>query len=582
MATQQRMPIDEAAAAEARRLSDDPNVACVGFGLKIVKGKPTFEVVLQYHVRTKFATEDEIKRCGSRPIPGDAQGYRTDVVPWTVHRRTACPPSHPPTGDRGSRVEDPLVGGTSTTVLGDFHSFPTGYGTLGAICFDASTGESMALSNAHVYGDDIGNDAVQPWLSVGSYVGGTFQWLLCGGPLSHLFFWTAPTPLTDILTGAAAAAWVAAAASDAEDPNRWGQRTTPPPPAGATTGRERVRLEAGVPHLPFPGRRWAAKARWDYSRETTAGPIDGSITEERPNDHALVGKRVFTDRDAYTGGDTVRICAEIWTPAGKRTPERFVVAHSFPVRDPARRTRRVLLPGALCARVDASLEPNRKPACRQGFNPQVPGVATVNFPLLAPPFVLIGQGSTVLLDASAPGNPSGRTALRIPDSPLPITCPPSTHVELTVFHHNRPIRATAISANGDTAAQVDSTGATGVVQTLRLIGPEITRVVVEGGGGEGYIAEICVDKRRLNPEPWKGVSSYYSGTFTLPLDEPDGRWAVVVVTQTIDDTPTGGDPIRAAGSLGGIVDSANVVETGECSCEVLFDHTFDVRAIVIT
>ncbi len=335
MAAPKRLPIEEVAAAESRRLASDPNVACVGFGLKFVRGKPTFEVAIQYHVRAKLASDDAIRQCGSQPIPKNVEGYKTDVLPWVIVRRTACPSSNSPTGDRGSRTEDPLVGGTSTTVLGDFHSFPTGYGTLSGICFDSSTGEAMALSNAHVYGDDIGNDAVQPWLAGGAYAGGAFLWLICGGPLSHLFFWTAPSPLTGILTGLAAGAWIAGIASDAEDPSRWGQRTGPVPAPGTKTTRERIRLEASVPHIPFPGRSWSAKTKWDYTRVTTAGSTNATITENRPNEHVLVGKRVFTDRDVYQGGDTVRICAEFWTPAGNKSPERFVVAHSFPVKDPA-------------------------------------------------------------------------------------------------------------------------------------------------------------------------------------------------------------------------------------------------------
>ena len=69
--------------------------------------------------------------------------------------------------------------------------------------------------------------------------------------------------------------------------------------------------------------------------------------------------------------------------------------------------------------------------------------------------------------------------------------------------------------------------------------------------------------------------------FRLPLNEPDGKWAVVVVSQSLDNTPTNGDPITAARKLGGIVDSANVSETGECACEILFDATFDVATVVV-
>jgi hypothetical protein len=62
------------------------------------------------------------------------------------------------------------------------------------------------------------------------------------------------------------------------------------------------------------------------------------------------------------------------------------------------------------------------------------------------------------------------------------------------------------------------------------------------------------------------------------MQEPAGKWAVVVISQSMDLSPTGGDPIAAARRLGGIVNSANIQEEEECVCTMLFDHTFDVRS----
>ncbi|HST17341.1 MAG TPA: hypothetical protein VLK36_06705 [Gaiellaceae bacterium] len=577
-----RPPLDVVAAAEGRRLASDPNIVAVGFGLKFVGGKPTMDVALHYHVREKLPNEDAISQRGSEPVPPQVEGYPTDVVVLTIDRASACPDSPTPTGDRGSRREDPLVGGTSTAILGGFSNILFHYGTLGGICFDAGDGASMAISNAHVWGSDLGTDAIQPFPPVGDYVGGAIEWLACGGPLSHLFTWTAPSPLTDILTGAAAACWVAAAASDAEDPNRWGQRTGAVPGAGLETVRERIDLSAALPRLPFPGRHWSSKATWGYLRETSDGESTPAITttEARRNEHVLVGKRVFTASDVYSGGDTVGICAELWTPAGEHDPERFVVAHSFPIKEPERSTRRVLQPGVGCARLDRALDKGREPICVHGFPHQVAGVAGVNFPLIAAPFVLIGGDSSVLLDPG-PANPAGVTALRLPSRDFAFACPPSTHVEVSLFHRGVAVQARAISANGSTVDQAATPADPDVVHELHLTGPEIIRVELDGAAGESYLTEICVDKRMIDIEAWKGISAYYAGSFTLPLDEPDGKWAVVVVSQTLDNTPTDGDPIAAARKLGGIVDSANVSETGECACEILFDHTFDVTTVVV-
>lgn len=567
-------PLSEAAAAEAERCQGDPNIACVGFGLKKVKGRPTMEVALRYYVRQKLGTDEEIRAIGSAPVPAEVDGYATDVLTWTAGRAAACPGSERPTGGRDGRKEDPLVGGTSTTVLSDFFSFPTGYGTLGGVCFDASSGDAMVLSNAHVYGDDTGNDAIQPWLPGQAYLEATLEYLACG-PLAHLFTWTAPSPLTTILTTAAAAAWIAAAASDAEDPSRWGQRTGPMPPAGGLTEHERILLKAEVPRMAFPGRAWKTMTGWDYQRVTTGGTLSASTSEERSNEHVLAGKRVFTDRELYRGGDTVRICAQLFTPTANAPVERFVVAHCFPLADPDRIVRRVLVPDlAFCSRMDHQGEP----VCVTGFTPQLPGSPRMTFRIKEPPFILFSEApETELLDAAAADNPSGANALRLLRSAaVKIACPPSTHVELRVFCHKGSIRARAFSANGLEAATVQTTGPAGAVETLVLSGLEIVRIELRARGGEGYLAGICVDKRTIYPLDSAALSRFYTGTFKLNRTEPPGKWGVMVVSQSLDDTHTGADPVNAARKLGGIVDSANIVETGECACTILFDATFDV------
>lgn len=563
-----RKTLAEVAAAESKRLANDPNFLSMGIGLKFVKGKPKLSTALQYYVRRK-ASRDEIEKLGTAMIPGEVGGYLTDVIQVEIFRTAACPPNNPPTGDRGSEIENPLVGGTSTTTLGSFHSFPTGYGTLGGICFDAVSGDAMALSNAHVYGDSLGAEGIQPWLPTDEYIGAAIAWLACGGPLSHLFFWTAPSAATAILDTAAAIAWMAVAASDAEDPSRWGQRTTAVPPAGALTERETVHLKAEVPHLPFPGRTWKAKTNWDYTRIATSGSTTGTIEAERPNEHTLIGKRVFSDRTTYRGGDRVRICAEIWTRAREKVQELFVVANCFPIADPSRITRRVLVRNNICERVDGALEKERKPVCIHGFTPQIPGVAQMLFPVVEAPFRLWSSAPSTVIQGTSLGIPANEA--------IHIAVSPSTHVELEVLHRGTRIRARAISANSDVVAEATSADLTGVTQKLRLAGPEIVRVDVEGGEGEGFLSSICIDKHRISIDPWKGMSTYYSGTLDLPLQEPAGTWAVVVISQSTDMSPTGGDPIAAARRLGGIVNSANIQEQGECTCTLLFDHTFEVR-----
>lgn len=564
----ERKTLAEVAAAESRRLINDPNLLSMGIGLKFVKGKPRLSAALQYYVREKASSHD-LKKLGTAMIPGEVGGYPTDVIQVEIFRTLACPPDNPPTGNRGSEIENPLVGGTSTTTLGSFHSFPTGYGTLGGICFDAVSGDAMALSNAHVYGDSLGAEGIQPWLPTNEYIGAAIAWLACGGPLTHLFFWTAPSAATTILDTAAAIAWLAASASDAEDPNRWGQRTTAVPPGGALTERETVRLDAEIPHLPFPGRTWKAKTNWEYTRIATSGSTTGTVDAERPNEHTLIGKRVFSDRPVYRGGDRVRICAEIWTPAREKVRELFVVANLFPIANPSRITRRVLVENDICKRLDDKLEKEQKPICIQGFTPQIQGVAQMLFPIVEAPFRLWSRTPSTVIDGTALGIPAGEA--------IYIAVPPCTNADLDVLHRGKRIHVRAISANGDVVAEATSTDQPGVVQKLRLTGPEIIRLDLEGGGGDGVLASICTDKHRISADPWKAMSTYYSGTFDLPLQEPAGKWAAVVISQSMDMSLTGGDPISAARRLGGIVNSANIQEQGECTCTLLFDHTFDVR-----
>ena len=149
--------------------------------------------------------------------------------------------------------------------------------------------------------------------------------------------------------------------------------------------------------------------------------------------------------------------------------------------------------------------------CVQGFPHQVPGVAAVNFPLIAAPFVMIGEDSSMLLDPG-PGNPSAVTALRLPQRVLAFACPPSTHVEVAVFHRGTPVRVAAISANGATVDQAVTPATPNVLHRLDLTGPEIIRVELDGGDGEAYLAENLVDKRMISVEKWKGLSTYYGGS----------------------------------------------------------------------
>ena len=563
---EKKMSIRDVVRAERERLKDDPNVIGFGFGPKRIKGEKVPGLSLIYIVRVKCDNAEEIEKVGSQPLPEEVAGYLTDVIEQRPASATGTP-----TGDRGSRIEDPLVGGTSTTVLSDWHSFPTGYGTLGGICFDSSSGDAMALSNAHVWGMDAGKDVIQPWMPTGEYLEAVVKLLMCGPVISYILDTTIPSPLTVALTVGAGAAWAAAAASDAEDPSRWGQRVGTVPPAGARTEVERVHLEAELPNRPFAGRPYSMKTTWMYDRETTSGTYSQNITQNLQNEHVLIGKSVWTERDTYHGGERVRICAEVVTDQADRPEDYFVVAHCFPKSEPERIVQRVLVPG-VCKRDKPEDEDEEEG--REGFHgfpsidePQMEAL----FPFEIGVFQFNSNRPTIFVRSE--DDPAGVTTLGIQYSEVRISFPPCSHVDVEVYHTFRPVTAKAYDVTGAVVATATTTRRQRVTQTLALDRHDIVQVVVSGGGGEGYIVGIYIDQEQDDQD---GNRFVYVGNLDLDLREPADKWGIALFVQTVNDVPVGTDPAVAARTIGGITASNNVADLSGCEVVMLLDHVFDV------
>src|SRR4051794_32523105 len=153
--------LGELAFAEGRRLAADPNIRAVGYGVKLRAGAPVASGSLVYFVRQKLDRPEEIAARGSWPIPTTLEGLSTDVVE-VGELRAATADRAPPVGARGALVAAPLIGGASTMALGSPLPGPAGYGTLGGLCFDNATNAALFLSNAHVWGQTIGAEIVQP------------------------------------------------------------------------------------------------------------------------------------------------------------------------------------------------------------------------------------------------------------------------------------------------------------------------------------------------------------------------------------------------------------------------------------
>ncbi|WP_082600414.1 DNA/RNA non-specific endonuclease [Nocardioides sp. Soil777] len=138
----------------------DPNITSIGIGHKVVDGRRTDVVCVQFTVAAKVPPE-QVDDLGSALIPQSVEVEST-VVPTDVLERAYAPsyavvPEAAPDARR-TRI-DPVVPGVS--VAGAAESA----GTIGCIVWDADTGAPHVLSNWHVLqgpGGAIGDEVLQP------------------------------------------------------------------------------------------------------------------------------------------------------------------------------------------------------------------------------------------------------------------------------------------------------------------------------------------------------------------------------------------------------------------------------------
>ena len=275
-----------------------PNVTGIGVAYKQTAGRTDFRrVVLTIFVERKYGSA-ELERQGLRAVPPRIREVETDVREHGPLR-----PSSSASGSRDDR-KDPLVGGITVGV----NTKPFWYGTLAAVVFDRSSGDSLALSNQHVLDGPPGTPVVQPspiGLDDSLEIG--FQLDVCN-PLHFFRLDTPNTTVGTVLAGAAAACITAAALSDEIDPTRRGQEATVPT-AGALTTSEFTKVSLKYPTLPIPGTHFTVDTEWKYTRSTTAGDLSHSVTEPKVNPHVLADKLLLTDQRHYKPGDVVRLFA---------------------------------------------------------------------------------------------------------------------------------------------------------------------------------------------------------------------------------------------------------------------------------
>jgi endonuclease G len=140
---------------------DDPNISSIGVGYKLVDGKPTEEIAVQFTVHEKLSQPEALAALGTSLIPEvitvDGVQVPTDVIErryepaFQVVAEAVAPA-------RKSRL-DPIVPGVSVGHLA------ARAGTIGCIVYDAGDGTPYILSNWHVLhtaAGALGDVIVQP------------------------------------------------------------------------------------------------------------------------------------------------------------------------------------------------------------------------------------------------------------------------------------------------------------------------------------------------------------------------------------------------------------------------------------
>lgn len=560
MIGEELMALAERVAAEWQ---NDPNVVGVGFGGKERGGVWVQGPALRFTVRRKLDNEEAIRAAGSRPIPAQIEGVPTDVA-VVVARPSGF------VGSRGTHIESPLKGGVSTSVLGSFLPFPTDGGTLGGVCIQNVKNKQMALSNAHVWGSDIGSDIVQPSKPIGKFISAGVELLACGPIISFLAEGELPSGLTAVLTAGAAAAWVAAAASDAKDPHRRGQEATVPAQPGERTQGEVVRFDAEPKDLPLPGTPFRAAVAWEYTRQTDQANYSFGVVETRVNEHVLVHKQIWTDLVRYQAGRVVQIMALLESDHTARADAFHVVAHLSPAKQPERRVSRVLHPASCGEQV---------PFLCVGFPSHEPNTPAY-FPIDQHNVRFKATHPGLFRDVWPLGSPDGHVELQFLADGLDIDVPPSSQAEAHVVSFSTdPIVLEAYDAHGSLLAKATLSGPQRVKQILRVQGNVITRLRLYGGNNEALLLLLCLRLLKpTNPQPIdrKNRLFCYRGQYHLDPTESPGPWNALLSAQTVNTVPPETPPAVAAATIGGLESSALATEAGACVIVLALDYLFDV------
>lgn len=572
-----------------QQYASDPNIQTVGWGLATRGGELKDGISIIFYVKDKLPSERSIRAAGSLPIPAEIEGFKTDVQLARMRPSQA--------GDRDEIKYDPLRGGVaSSNSEGHIYWF-NGYGTLGVLARDNVSGEAVALSNWHVWGDggDVGDKIIQPGHpTAGDHVEAIGKVAACGPLLTSLIEWEVPSPLTVGLYGGAAAAAIAAAASDYRDPTRRGQDNTSPDP-GERTQREVVDMAIEYPDLPLPGVAFQTKVKWMYQRETDQRVLSYQVEESSVNTQFLLGKLVVTDKAQYKPGEMVKLTAAIWDYQPRQCDGYHVVAHLIPHARPKTALRIVLHPTA-CPRTFPQQPPDQETVCLEFADfPVGQYPYTGKFAWLG--YLDTGQQPVRIVDWFEPA-----VALQISQKPLLLTHIPASRVTAKVAQFTSTL-VTLIASNaaGQILDQKTAPVEQEAIHELVLNGEGIVQVVVRGGGGEGLLISYCINPIRseeFSTTVSKSVAASvhtelpqlsttgsrlrsrrccFTGSIQLPPDEVPGKWDVHLTVQNINTVPEGTPADQAATIIGGhLLSSHTSAQVVGCTVIMLLDHVFDV------
>ncbi|HWQ45402.1 MAG TPA: hypothetical protein VN376_00965 [Longilinea sp.] len=559
----------------------DPNVIGIGYGLRSKGGKLGQEIVITFFVEEKEKDPSKIKTMGSKLIPATIRGIPTDVVKFGKMKRH----QDEATGNRDETAYEPLVGGVATSNADSHIIFWNGFGTLGSVCFDATTGAAMALSNWHVWaeGGSQGDTIIQPGHPRSEdRVQAYFEAGFCG-PLGYIIEWEAPSAITGALYGGAAAAAIAAAASDKIDPTRKGQKNTPTN-LGEITRKEDVTVTIDYKTQPIPGTPFELMAKWDYVRHTDQRDLPFHQEELFINEHTLLSKTLRTNKRQYRAGEKIDFYASLKSSKPFPCDYYYPVVYAVPIADQTRKFAVVLHP-SICQGEKVCID----------FSDDKPNTSlSMEFTRQGATFISPGTDTFSIKDYYLQ---DGKGELGIIPKSVIVNFPPSRMVQAVIVTQASEVNMAATYQNQNVGNAV-STSQHGVMQTLKVEAEAIDSVMIYGGNNESSILMFCyepIEQAAQGTMPpvlnhYETTAAHitrktccYSGSYHLdPMEQP-GLWQAFLFVQNANIVPEGTPPEVAAQMIGGIMQSQNMVDAKEvkesdieCGACALVDFVFEV------